>query len=197
MNGLPIGPMTFLVIALFGSRIISSQKGWGPKVARANAVWIGSGDTPTMPMESEDLFEQCPNWLFPFPEQDGIKTVVGSVLLTGATNPDVAPKMVARKKHIVERREGNAMVGRSEMRSQFLLLMFRYCNDGLEVMADVLLSLLHYFQHLPLASDSYPLRIVMYCKFDEWKMTPAEASQTRLKDPIGTTVPVPSTWSTS
>ena len=56
---LPIFPITFLVISLFGSRIIRSQKGWGPKVAKENAVWMGSGDTPMISMfnwTSEEAF---------------------------------------------------------------------------------------------------------------------------------------------
>jgi hypothetical protein len=41
-------PMTFLVISAFGSKIINNQNGCGPNVANANAVWIGSGETPTI-----------------------------------------------------------------------------------------------------------------------------------------------------
>lgn len=40
--------MSFLVISAFGRRIKSSQNGCGPKVAMLKAVWIGSGDVPTM-----------------------------------------------------------------------------------------------------------------------------------------------------
>ncbi len=46
-------PMIFLVISFLGSKIIKSQKGCGPKVANENAVWIGSGLTPTMSISRE------------------------------------------------------------------------------------------------------------------------------------------------
>ena len=54
---LPIFPIIFFVNSFPGKRIMSSQKGWGPKVAYAKAVWIGSGETPTISMTAFNLVD--------------------------------------------------------------------------------------------------------------------------------------------
>ena len=48
LNHVPIDPITFLVMSFLGNKIINNQNGCGPNVARAKAVWIGSGLIPTM-----------------------------------------------------------------------------------------------------------------------------------------------------
>ena len=54
-----------------------SQKGWGPKVAKAKAVWIGSGETPTISMTAF-------NWELLDFAVCGRTEVTDSLLLRGA-----------------------------------------------------------------------------------------------------------------
>lgn len=66
INISPIFPIIFLVSFTLGIKIISNQNGCGPNVAKANAVWIGSGDTPTISMTAFNresiFFILC--WMF-------------------------------------------------------------------------------------------------------------------------------------